>query len=310
MSRVGKRPIAVPKGVTRRRQKTARSASRAPRASSREPLPPASTSRSRRDKTQRRCAPTTRATPRHARPHPRAHRQHGQGRDRGLRPRARAHGIGYRAEVKGNTLNMALGFSHPIVFPLPEGRHGEGRQEPRRSLSRRRQGAARADRREDPRLPPAEPYGGKGVKYVEEVSKRKAGKAGADQRPGRRITCSSTTAKKRAASKRHKLRIRKRIDGTAERPRLTCSAAQAHLRAGHRRRGRARRWRATSDLGLEGSKRRAKDEAARRRAAKKVGALDRQEVPREGDRQGRLRPQRLHVPRRVRRWPTRPARPG
>ena len=31
-------------------------------------------------------------------------------------------GTGYRAEVKGRSLNLALGFSHPVVFPLPQGR--------------------------------------------------------------------------------------------------------------------------------------------------------------------------------------------
>ena len=48
-------------------------------------------------------------------------------------------GTGYRAELKGTTLNLALGFSHPIVFPLPEGHHGDdpGRLEGHASSSSR-----------------------------------------------------------------------------------------------------------------------------------------------------------------------------
>ena len=38
-------------------------------------------------------------------------------------------GVGYRAEVAGQKFTMALGYSHPVVFNLPEGRHGQGRQE-------------------------------------------------------------------------------------------------------------------------------------------------------------------------------------
>ena len=54
--------------------------------------------------------------------------QHGQGRRRGLREDARAQRHRLPAEVKGKTLNLALGFSHPIVFPLPKGITARSRQ--------------------------------------------------------------------------------------------------------------------------------------------------------------------------------------
>jgi len=87
-------------------------------------------------------------------------------------------GVGYRAEVSGDTLTMALGYSHPVVFKLPKGITGK--------VDKNRVALTGADRdllgqtaakiRE---LRPPEPYKGKGVKYVEEVIKKKVGKAGA-----------------------------------------------------------------------------------------------------------------------------------
>ena len=87
-------------------------------------------------------------------------------------------GVGYRAEVAGDTLTMALGYSHPVVFKLPKGITGK--------VDKNRIALTGADKdmlgqtvakvRE---LRPPEPYKGKGVKYVEETIKRKVGKAGA-----------------------------------------------------------------------------------------------------------------------------------
>jgi large subunit ribosomal protein L6 len=87
-------------------------------------------------------------------------------------------GVGYRAEVAGDTLTMALGFSHPVVFKLPKG--VAAKVEKNRimlsSADRDLLGQTAAKVRE---VRPPEPYKGKGVKYVEEVIKRKTGKAGA-----------------------------------------------------------------------------------------------------------------------------------
>lgn len=86
-------------------------------------------------------------------------------------------GVGYRAEAKGAVLHLALGFSHPVVFPLPPGitatvdrqiiitLHGADRQLLGETAARIRA------------IRPPEPYKGKGVKYREEVIRRKAGKA-------------------------------------------------------------------------------------------------------------------------------------
>jgi large subunit ribosomal protein L6 len=87
-------------------------------------------------------------------------------------------GVGYRAEVAGDTINMALGFSHPVAFKLPKGVTAkvDKNRVTLSSADRDLVGQTAAKVRE---LRPPEPYKGKGVKYVEEVIKRKVGKAGA-----------------------------------------------------------------------------------------------------------------------------------
>jgi large subunit ribosomal protein L6 len=85
-------------------------------------------------------------------------------------------GVGYRAEVQGNSLNFSLGYSHPIRFPLPEGIKAEVERQTRitlRGVDKHLLGLTAAKIRS---LRPPEPYGGKGIKYVEEVIHRKAGK--------------------------------------------------------------------------------------------------------------------------------------
>ena len=87
-------------------------------------------------------------------------------------------GVGYRAEVAGDTINMALGYSHPVAFKLPKGVTAkvDKNRVVLSSADRDLVGQTAAKVRE---LRPPEPYKGKGVKYVEEVIKRKVGKAGA-----------------------------------------------------------------------------------------------------------------------------------
>jgi large subunit ribosomal protein L6 len=87
-------------------------------------------------------------------------------------------GVGYRAEVAGDTVTMALGYSHPVIFKLPKGVTAKVEKN-RLMLSaadRDLLGQTAAKVRE---LRPPEPYKGKGVKYVEEIIQRKVGKAGA-----------------------------------------------------------------------------------------------------------------------------------
>jgi large subunit ribosomal protein L6 len=86
-------------------------------------------------------------------------------------------GVGYRAEVKGQEIHMTLGYSHPVVFPLPPGVTAAVERQIIITLSgadRQLLGEMAAKIRS---LRPPEPYKGKGIKYREEFIKRKAGKA-------------------------------------------------------------------------------------------------------------------------------------
>lgn len=86
-------------------------------------------------------------------------------------------GVGYRAEAKGQSLQLSLGYSHPILFQLPPGVQARTERPTSitlESIDRQLLGETAAMIR---RLRPPEPYKGKGIKYVEEVLRRKAGKA-------------------------------------------------------------------------------------------------------------------------------------
>jgi large subunit ribosomal protein L6 len=86
-------------------------------------------------------------------------------------------GIGYRAEVKGNTIVFNLGYSHPIKFELPKGISASVEKSIVKisGIDNQLLGQTAATIR---RLRPPEPYKGKGIKYVEERIRRKAGKTG------------------------------------------------------------------------------------------------------------------------------------
>ena len=86
-------------------------------------------------------------------------------------------GVGYRAQLQGQILQLALGFSHPVTVDPPEG-ITFGVEGPRISVSgidKERVGQVAADIR---KLRPPEPYKGKGIRYLGERVRRKAGKAG------------------------------------------------------------------------------------------------------------------------------------
>lgn len=86
-------------------------------------------------------------------------------------------GVGYRAEVKGQEIHMTLGYSHPVVFALPAGVSASVERQvviTLTSADRQLLGEMAAKIRS---LRPPEPYKGKGIKYREEVIRRKAGKA-------------------------------------------------------------------------------------------------------------------------------------
>jgi large subunit ribosomal protein L6 len=97
----------------------------------------------------------------------------------GFVKRLEIEGVGYRADVKGKVLNLLLGFSHPVEMAIPEGLKVAVDQNTKVSIEgadRQAVGQFAADVRA---LRPPEPYKGKGVRYNDEHIRRKVGKAGA-----------------------------------------------------------------------------------------------------------------------------------
>ena len=86
-------------------------------------------------------------------------------------------GVGYRAAVQGNKLNLTVGYSHPVEMELPEGLSAEvnGNKITISGADKQKVGQFAAEVRE--KRPP-EPYKGKGIKYTDEVVRHKEGKAG------------------------------------------------------------------------------------------------------------------------------------
>ena len=85
-------------------------------------------------------------------------------------------GIGYRAQIQGRNIQLALGYSHPVVFPLPETITAEIDKQtlitvrgPDKALVGQTAAKLRALRQPDP-------YKGKGIRYAGEVVRRKVGK--------------------------------------------------------------------------------------------------------------------------------------
>jgi len=88
-------------------------------------------------------------------------------------------GIGYRVQLGGRNLTFSLGYSHPIVFPLPEGVTAEVDKQTAivlRGIDKYLVGQTAARLRA---LRPPDSYKGKGVRYADEVVRKKAGKTGA-----------------------------------------------------------------------------------------------------------------------------------
>jgi len=87
-------------------------------------------------------------------------------------------GVGYRAEAAGTTLTLQVGFSHPVEMPIPEGlkvsveRNVIVRID---GIDRQQVGQFAADVRA---IRPPEPYKGKGIRYADEHVRRKVGKSG------------------------------------------------------------------------------------------------------------------------------------
>ena len=85
-------------------------------------------------------------------------------------------GVGFRAQVQGKALNLALGFSHPVAYAIPEGITIETPSQTEiivKGVDTQRVGQTAAEIRD---IRPPEPYKGKGVRYSGEKVRRKEGK--------------------------------------------------------------------------------------------------------------------------------------
>jgi len=86
-------------------------------------------------------------------------------------------GVGFKAQVSGNKLNMALGFSHPVIFDIPEGIKIEAPKPTQlviKGIDKELIGEVATEIRA---VYPPEPYKGKGIRFVGEHVKKKIGKA-------------------------------------------------------------------------------------------------------------------------------------
>ena len=99
-----------------------------------------------------------------------------QGVTEGYEKRLEIQGVGYRAQLQGNKLVLALGYSHPVEMNAPEGIDFEVPQPTRivvRGISKQVVGEVAANIRKQR---PPEPYKGKGIRYEGEYVRRKVGK--------------------------------------------------------------------------------------------------------------------------------------
>jgi large subunit ribosomal protein L6 len=99
-----------------------------------------------------------------------------KGVSEGFRRDLEIHGVGFRAAVKGRALDLSLGYSHPVLHPIPDGievKVSENTKIAIEGIDKQRVGQFAADVRNYYR---PEPYKGKGVRYVGEQIRRKEGK--------------------------------------------------------------------------------------------------------------------------------------
>jgi len=99
-----------------------------------------------------------------------------QGVSEGFSKQLEIEGVGFKAAVQGSTLNLSLGFSHPVLFPIPKEIKitiAEGTKLTIQGIDKKLVGQVTADIR---RFYPPEPYKGKGVRYAGEQIRRKVGK--------------------------------------------------------------------------------------------------------------------------------------
>ncbi len=178
MSRIGKKIIAVPKGVKISVQQGAVEV-QGPKGKLLQPLPPGIGFELDGEQLHAKTL----------RPDPELGKFHGLARSlvanavkgvtEGFRKDLDIVGVGYRAEVKGKQVHFALGYSHPVVFDIPNGIDVAIDKQTHvtvTGIDRQLVGQVAADIRS---LRKPDPYKQKGVRYTGEVLKKKAGKTGA-----------------------------------------------------------------------------------------------------------------------------------
>lgn len=100
------------------------------------------------------------------------------GLSKGWSKRLELNGVGYKANLKGEKLELNLGYSHPILFPVPEGIQIKVEKQTQLTVSGADRELVGRTAHTIRSFRPPEPYLGKGVKYTDEIIKRKAGKTG------------------------------------------------------------------------------------------------------------------------------------
>ena len=177
MSRIGLMPIALTEGVSIQRKGDALKIS-GPKGKLDSPVPPGITmieegrslrfERANNEKQTRAYHGLARALAANA----------VQGVHEGFQRDLLIQGIGYRAKMEGKRLVLQLGFSHPVNFPIPEGIEINVEDQTKifvRGIDKQQVGEIAAQIR---RFRPPDPYKGKGVRYADEIVRKKVGKAG------------------------------------------------------------------------------------------------------------------------------------
>ena len=179
MSRIGKKPIPIPKGVTVKMDATGVDV-KGPKGQMRQALPPGVVMAVEEGQIQaRRERPDDKSLGKF----------HGLARslvanavngvNDGWKRELDIVGVGYRAEVKGKQVHFALGYSHPVIFDIPAGIEVQVDKQTHVTVTgvdRQLVGQVAANIRS---LRKPDPYQQKGVRYMGEVLKKKAGKTGA-----------------------------------------------------------------------------------------------------------------------------------
>jgi large subunit ribosomal protein L6 len=178
MSRIGKKPIAIPKGV-KVDVKPGTVEIQGPKGTLQQPLPPGIGFKLDGDQL---TASTLRADPVLGKFHGLARSLVAnavRGVTEGFKKELDIVGVGYRAELKGKQVILALGYSHAVVFDIPNGIDIAIDKQTHLTVTgvdRQLVGQVAANLR---RLRKPDPYKQKGVRYTGEVLKKKAGKTGA-----------------------------------------------------------------------------------------------------------------------------------